>query len=306
VENEGKDNIQFIPELRPANPDSVKMYITTQQNRSVAYKELVECLLPAEKDLYRHIDINDPKNLDILALGLQRKQNLEAIINKTKVSENLTEIFNQLPPDALSQPKSDELIVFLSPLEQKVLSDVSGRKPADLDNLLMKKSLIAIAYNRSKQNEHTITKDDIPHEHYPELKPPNPEAVKKHILSQPETSVAYNELIRFLLPEENRLYHQADINDANNLDLLALALQRKQNLEAILNKKNISDNLTVIFNKMPAEILSQSNNEKLMTFLSPFEQKVLTSASENKSENVDNFLIKQSLLAIAYNRSNKY
>jgi hypothetical protein len=304
MEDESQPNSKFIPELSAPDPDSVKKYILTQpeQKRGDAYGELVKFLLPDEDRLYRQMDINDPRNLNFLSLGLQRKQNLEAILNKKKVSDNLTTIIDQLPPEVLSQPNNDELSSFLSPLEQKVLSGASKNESKDSDDFLIKKSLLAIAHNRRKQKEYEASKEAITPKFYPELAPPNPDLVKQYVLAQPERDAAYKELVSLLLPEEDLLYHQMDVNDPKNLDLLSSALQRKQNLEAILNKKKVSDNLTAIFKLLPSETLSQLNNEEFMSFLSPLEQKVLSGASKNESENVDNFLVKQSLLAIAYNR----
>ncbi len=302
MEGEVKQDGPFIPELAPPNPDSVKKYVLAQPeaNRDAAYKEFIGFLLPEEDRQYHQMDVNDPKNLNILSLGLQRKQNLELILNKKKVSDNLTTIFNQLPPEVLSRPNNDELISFLSPLEQKVLSAASKNASADVDDFLVKQSLLAIAYNRGKQKEQ-------PAAAAADTGPPDPDSVKKYILTQPEAKrdESYKELVSFLLPEEDRLYHQMDVNDPKNLNLLSLALERKQNLEAILNKKNIPDNLTAIFGQLPAEVLSQPNNEELLSFLSPLEQKVLSTASKSKPESdkgLDDFLVKQSLLAIAYNR----
>lgn len=301
MEGEGKENSPFIPELNPPNPDSVKKYVLSrpEAERGTAYKELIGFLLPDEDKKYHQMDVNDPKNLNILSLGLQRKQNLEAIMNKKKVSDNLTAIFSQLPPEVLSEP-NEKLIPFLSPLEQKVLSGASKTESKDLDDFLVKKSLLAIAYDRKERGKPEEKK------FYPELSPSDPDSVKKYILAQPaeKRAESYRELVNFLLPEEKRLYNQTDINGPESLRLLSLALERKTNLEAILNKKNIPENLTVIFGKVPPEIVSQPI-DKLMPFLSPVEQKVLAAASENKNEDADDFLVKQSLLAIAYNRSQK-
>ena len=283
MEGEGKES-----------PDSVKKYILgkPEEKRGDAYRELVGFLLPEEDRLYHQKDVNDPSNLNLLSLGLQRKENLEAIINKKKIPDDLTAVINKLPPEVLTEP-NDKLLPFLSPLEQKVLSGASASK--DLDDFLVKKSLLAIAYNRKGKEEP---------EFYPELSPSDPDSVKKYILAQPEAKrgEAYRELVDFLIPKERRLYNQTDINGPESLRLLSLALERKNNLEAIINKKNIPENLTVIFGKAPPEIVSQPI-DKLMPFLSPVEQKVLTTASENKNEDVDDFLVKQSLLALAFNRS---
>lgn len=267
---EAQPNSKFIPELDPPDPESVKKYILAQPevNRGDAYGELVKFLLPEEDRAYRQMDVNDPKNLNFLSLGLQRKQNLEAILNKKNIPDNLTVIFGQLPPGALSPSNNEKLMSFLSPLEQKVLSTASRNK-SEVDNFLVKQSLLAIAYNRNRQKENE----------------------------------SYGEFVDCFLPGEELLYHQRDVDDPKNLQLMSLALKRKQNLESIINKKKLPDDLRTIINQLPAEVMSEPNNDKLMPFLSPLEQKVLSAASGNESKDVDNFLVKQSLLAIAHNRS---
>ena len=266
---EAQPKSSFIPELGPSNPDSVKKYILAQPeaNRGDAYGELVKFLLPEEDRAYRQMDVNDPKNLNFLSLGLQRKQNLEAILNKKNIPDNLTAIFGQLPPGALSPSNNEKLMSFLSPLEQKVLSTASRNK-SEVDNFLVKQSLFAIAYNRNRQKENE----------------------------------SYGEFVGCFLPGEELLYHQMDVDDPKNLQLMSLAIKRKQNLESIINKKKLPDDLRNIINKLPAEVLSQPNNDELTPFLSPLEEKVLSAASRNESKDVDNFLVKQSLLAIAYDR----
>ena len=288
MEGEGKES-----------PGSVKEYILgkPEEKRADAYKELVGFLLPEEDKHYHQKDVNDPSNLNLLSLGLQRKQNLEAIINKKKVPDDLTAVINKLPAGVLTEP-TDGLIPFLSPLEQKVLSGASASK--DLDDFLVKKSLLAIAFDRREKEEPKF---------YPEQSPSDPDSVKKYILGLPaeKRGEAYSELVNFLIPEERRLYNQTDINGPESLRLLSLAIERKNNLEAIINNKNIPEKLTVIFGKVPPEIVSQSDNAELISFLSPGEQKVLSAASkteeENEEENIDDFLVKQSLLALAFNRS---
>jgi hypothetical protein len=174
-----------------------------------------------------------------------------------------------------------------------------------VDDFLVKKSMLAIAFNRGKEKEHEAPKEVAAPEFYTELKPPDPDSVKKYVLAHPDHEAAYRGLVSFLLPEESGLYRQRDVNDSKNLDLLSFALQRKRNLAAILKNENIPGNLTVIFNKLPPEILSRPYDE-LIPFLSPFEQKILSTASKDIPESdkhLNDFLVKQSLLAIAYNRS---
>ena len=139
----------------------------------------------------------------------------------------------------------------------------------------------------------------------PELSAPNPDAVKIYMSSFAETQqrAAYNDLLGYLLPEENKVF-QSNVNDPNNVNMLALALQRRRNLQTIASGQNIPSNFTAIFNQMPAEGVSHPDDERLLRFLSPNERRQLkaTQATEEGDEGVDNFLLRQGILAVAYNR----
>jgi hypothetical protein len=279
------------------NQDPVKSYILAkpEAERTAAYKELVGFLLPEEESKYKK-DVNDPASLGILSLGLQRKENLEAILNKKNIPDKITEVINNLPSSVLTGP-TESLMPFLSPLEQKVFYTAAKTSAEDVDDFLVKQSLLAIAFNRSKEEKRLVDS---------EISPSDPDSVKKYIAAQPaeKRGDAYMELVDALIPEERRLYNQADINGPESLRIVSLGLQRKNNLEAILNKKNIPENLKAIIAKAPTEIVSQPT-DKLIPFLSPLEQKVLSAASNSSAENVEDFLVKQSILALAFDRSLK-
>lgn len=350
VESALKSSIPFIQELNPPNPNLVQQYIWNQpdKDRDASYNELIGCLVPEEYQLYKQRNANDPKNQELMSYALQRKQNLESILRNKNIPGNLTAMFNQLPPETLTNANNDELVSLLSPLEQKVLKGTKLESEGDggLDNFLIKQSLLSLAYNRQKQKKYEASvveshptktpsliieaepeelqrKEEIPEkvlektpEKIPEKSQPikfiqeldptlDPNLVNKYINKFAEGSKVkvYNNLLGYLTPEESRIYH-VNVDDPSNINLLSLALQRKQNLEKILNKVDIPNNYTEMFAELPPEVLSDPNNDELVSLLSPSEEKILGVVSKKAEvdSSLEAFLVKQSILSIAYNR----
>jgi len=321
--------IKFIQELDPTlDPNLVNKYINkfAEDSRVKVYNNLLGYLTPEESRIY-HINVEDPSNINLLSLALQRKQNLEKILNNIDIPNNYTEMFAELPSEVLSDSNNDELVSLLSPSEKKILGVVSKKAEMDasLEAFLVKQSILSIAYNRQRQMEYEASlKEKQPVELLPlepavitqpetvkplsfiqELNPPEPKLVGQFINKSPEENreKVYNELLQYLMPEENRLYHM-NVNDPRNINLLSLALQRKQNLEIIFSNMNIPDNFSAIYRQLPDQVLSEPNNEELLFFLSPAERQQFDAVTkkDGESETLEKVLARHSLLAIAYNR----
>jgi len=321
--------IKFIQELDPSlDPNLVTKYINkfAVESRVKIYNDLLGYLTPEESRIY-HLNEEDPGNINLLSNALQRKQNLGKILYNTNIPSNYTEMFKELPPEVLSNPNNEELVSLLSPAEKNIL-DVASKKAqgdASLEAFLLKQSMLAIAYNRQRQIEYEASLKDVqPTEFLPlepaivtqpettkplpfiqELNPPEPNLVRQYIDKIPEKDRAnvYNELLGYLTSEENHIYH-VNVNDPSNINLLSLALQRRQNLEIIFSSTDIPDNLTAIYRQLPAEIASGTNNEELLSYLSPAERRQFENTTKKAldGESLEKILVKQSLLAIAYNR----
>ena len=224
-------------------------------------------------------------------------------------------MFLQMPIEVMAQPNNEELISLLSPNEKLKLDIASkkgeGNEPEDasLERYLARLSILAIAYNRKLQ----LAIEESPQESQiteqisfiQELNPPDPTLVREYISKNPEKNreKVYNELLQYLTPEENRLYH-LNVNDPSSRDLLSLALQRKQNLEIIFSNSDIPEKFTEIYRQLPTEVMSEPDNEELLSFLTPaerFQLNIITKKSI-EGESLEKVIAKHSLLAIAYNR----
>ena len=321
--------IKFVQELDTTlNPNLVHKYINkfAVESREKIYNELLGYLTPEESRIY-HLNVDDPSNINLLSNALQRKQNLEKILYNINIPSNYTEMFKELPPDVLSNPNNEELVSLLSPAEKNIL-DVASKEAqgdASLEAFLLKQSMLAIAYNRQRQIEYEASLKDVqPTEFLPlepaivtqpettkplpfiqELNPPEPNLVRQYIDKNPkkDRTNVYNELLGYLTPEENRLYH-VNVNDPSNINLLSIALQRRQNLEIIFSSTDIPDNFTAIYRQLPLEVDSEPNNEELLSFLTPAERQQfeIVTRKSGEGESLEKVVAKHSLLSIAYNR----
>jgi hypothetical protein len=149
----------FLPELTPPDPALVKQYFAGQtgEKGAEAYRNLQQ-------------DINDPNNIWLLANALQRRENLLRITNSAAVENGpalpgtLTAIINQLPAEVPERPFDDAIMVsFLSPAERQALSlsEVTTKNgDTDFKKFLVKQSLLALAYNRQKEQEYRKQQED--------------------------------------------------------------------------------------------------------------------------------------------------
>jgi hypothetical protein len=155
----------FLPELQAPDPALVRQYFAGQtgEKGAEAYRNLVRYLSPTESRLVQQ-DINDPKNVWLLANALQRRENLLRITNSAGVENGpalpgtLTAIINQLPAEIPARAFDDATMVsFLSPAERQALLQsevITQNGDTDFKRFLVKQSLLAIAFNRQKQQEY--------------------------------------------------------------------------------------------------------------------------------------------------------